>query len=276
MATVLRVAPLWDGTGSPPIPAAELRLEGGRVVAVGSRGSVSQPGDVVVERPDDTATPGFIDVHTHFCYPLDGEFQASATQPRRLAMLASGFRQAASWLAQGVTAARDVGTAFDLDIQLKELIATGRRPGPRLAASGRMLTMTGGKRNPWDHMKEEISGATEARAWTRRHLKNGPDVIKLYCTTLLEENVATYLQRALATPDGAPDPGRWASLRRTRSAPSPTRPTSSDAPWPPTPPPRSASPWRCAAGSTPSSTDPTSTTPASTSSSRPAPRWCPR
>lgn len=212
MATVLRVARLWDGTGSPPIPAAELRLEGGRVVAVGSRGSVSQPGDVVVERPDDTATPGFIDVHTHFCYPLDGEFQASATQPRRLAMLASGFRQAASWLAQGVTAARDVGTAFDLDIQLKELIATGRRPGPRLAASGRMLTMTGGKRNPWDHMKEEISGATEARAWTRRHLKNGPDVIKLYCTTLLEENVATYLQRALATPDGAPDPGRWASL----------------------------------------------------------------
>jgi imidazolonepropionase-like amidohydrolase len=212
MATVLRVGRLVDGSGAPASTDAELRLEAGRIVALGARGSVTQPGDVVVERPHATATPGFIDVHTHFCYPLDGEFQTNATRPNRLAMLASGFRQAASWLSQGVTAARDVGTAFDLDIQLKELIAAGRRPGPRLAASGRMMTMSGGKRTPWDHMKDEVSGATEARAWTRRHLKNGPDVIKLYCTTLLEENVADYLRRALATPEGAPDPGRWASL----------------------------------------------------------------
>jgi imidazolonepropionase-like amidohydrolase len=212
MATLLRVGRLWDGSGAPAVADAELRLEGGRVVGVGPRGTLEQPGDQVVDRRDATATPGFIDVHTHFCYPLDGEFQSSAAQPRKLAMLAAGFRQAASWLAQGVTAARDVGTPFDLDIELKELIAAGRRPGPRLAASGRMMTMTGGRRNAADHMKEEVSGATEARLWARTHLKRGPDVLKLYCTTLLEENVADYLKRALAAPEGAPDPGRWASL----------------------------------------------------------------
>ena len=105
-----------------------------------------------------------------------------------------------------------VGTPFDLDIDLKWLIEKRPAMGPRLAAAGHMMTMTGGKRTPWDHMKEEISGADEARKWARTQIKNGADLIKLYCTTLLEEDVATYLAAVLALPEGAPDPGRWASL----------------------------------------------------------------
>jgi imidazolonepropionase-like amidohydrolase len=211
-ATVVRVARLFDGTGAPPRERVELRLEGGRVRAVGPHGTLAEPGDAVVDRPGLTATPGFHDVHTHFCYPRHGDFQRPTAVPGRLGMLVGGFAEAASWLRQGVTTARDVGTAFDLDIGLAELIADGRRPGPRLAPAGRMMTMTGGKRNAYDFMKDEVSGATQAREWTRRHLKDGAVVIKLYCTTLLEEDVAGYLARALATPDGERDPGRWASL----------------------------------------------------------------
>jgi imidazolonepropionase-like amidohydrolase len=210
--TVLRVGRLVDGTGGRARERAELRIVDGRIDAIGDHGSLVQPGDIVVERLALTCTPGFLDVHTHMCYPVHGEFQRSSATPGRLGMLVQGFEQAGSWLRQGVTTARDVGTAFDLDIELAELISDGRVPGPRLAPAGRMMTMTGGKRNAHDHMKDEVSGAVAARRWTREHLKRGAVVIKLYCTTLLEEDVAGYLARALASPEGAPDPGRWASL----------------------------------------------------------------
>ena len=211
-ATVLRVARLFDGVDGSTRERAELRIEDGRLRAIGDHGTLLREGDTLVERLDLSCTPGFLDIHTHFCYPVYGDFQRPTSTPARLGMLAQGFAQAASWLHQGVTAARDVGTSFDLDIELAELIAAGSVPGPRLAPAGRMLTMTGGKRNAFDHMKDEVSGAVAARRWTREHLKRGAVVIKLYCTTLLEEDVAGYLRRALATPDGAPDPGRWASL----------------------------------------------------------------
>jgi imidazolonepropionase-like amidohydrolase len=212
MATVLRVGHLIDGTGAAPLRDAEIRFEGTRITGVGPQNSQARAGDTVHDHPGWTATPGFTDLHTHFCYPVDGEFQTAAMVPNRVHLLVLGFRAAERWLAQGVTTARDVGTPFDLDIELKELLAEGVATGPRLVAAGRMLTMVGGRRTPYDFMKEEISGATAAREWTRRHLKDGADVIKLYCTTLLEADVGAYLQRALELPEGQPDPGRWASL----------------------------------------------------------------
>lgn len=211
-ATTLRVARLIDGTGTPPMDHAEIRIVDGRIDATGPQGSVARPDDHIIDRTDATCAPGFIDVHTHFCFPRFGDFQRPTATPPRMAMLAGGVEEAASWLQQGSTSARSVGQAFDLDIGLAECIAAGLTAGPRLAPAGRMMTMTGGKRNAYDHLKDEVSGATEARRWAREHLKRGAVVLKLYCTTLLEEDVAGYLERALATPDGAPDPGRWASL----------------------------------------------------------------
>ncbi len=210
--TVVRVGRLFDGRDGAVRDRAELRIEAGRVTDVGDHGTLQRPGDDLIERLDATCTPGFLDIHTHFCYPIHGDFQRPTSTPGRLGMLTQGIAQANSWLQQGVTAARDVGTSFDLDIELAELIAAGSVAGPRLAPAGRMLTMTGGKRNAFDHMKDEVSGAVAARRWTREHLKRGAVVIKLYCTTLLEEDVAGYLRRALAAPEGARDPGRWASL----------------------------------------------------------------
>ena len=56
------------------------------------------------------------------------------------------------------------------------------------------MTMVGGCRTPWDKMKEEINGVEEARTFARKHFAGGADLVKLYMTTLLEENVAEYLE----------------------------------------------------------------------------------
>jgi imidazolonepropionase-like amidohydrolase len=212
MATVLRVGQLIDGKGNAPMQQAEIRFEGRTICGVGPYGTQSRAGDEIEAYPEATATPGFIDLHSHICTLTDGPFQKSAAEPSRVAMVVKGFEAAQTYLRQGVTTIRDVGTPFDLDIEIKELIEAGVVPGPRMVAAGRMMTMTGGKRTPWDYLKEEVTGETAAREWARKHLKDGADVIKLYCTTLLEEDVGSYLKRVLEQPPGAPDPGRWASL----------------------------------------------------------------
>jgi imidazolonepropionase-like amidohydrolase len=212
MGQILRVGQLIDGTGKPSQSNVEVFVEAGRIAGIGPLHAHDTAGHTVADHSTQTLVPGFIDLHTHFLYLTNHEFQKSELRPNRAAMVQKGIETARQWLEQGVTMARDVGTPFDLDIDLKWLMAGRPQMGPRLVAAGRMMTMTGGKRTPWDFMKDEVSGADEARRWARAHIKEGADLVKLYCTTLLEEDVATYLAAVLALPEGAPDPGRWASL----------------------------------------------------------------
>lgn len=212
MGTVIRVARLIDGTGGPPLENAEVLVCNGRVAGFGPQGTHPVNDNAVQDFKNLTAMPGMIDLHTHFCFSPDAGFQTTEESPNRVNMMLSGFEMARSWLEQGVTTARDLGTPFDMDIGLKELIVERPSLGPRLVTAGRMMTMSGGKRNAFDYMKDEVTGPNEARRWTRNHMKEGADVIKLYCTTLLEESVLEYVKRALAQPDDAPDPGRWASF----------------------------------------------------------------
>ncbi len=210
--TIVRVGTVIDGTGAAPISGAELHIQDGRIARVGKDQIGTESQELVYDYSHLTALPGFIDLHSHFCYPIHGEFQKAEQNPNQVDMVTLGFKAARSWLEQGVTTARVVGTHFDLDFGLRELVAQRPDLGPRIVAAGRMMTMTGGKRTPWDVLKEEVSGAAEARRWSRAHFARGADLVKLYCTTLLEEDVAGYLKRKLALPEDAPDPGRWASL----------------------------------------------------------------
>jgi imidazolonepropionase-like amidohydrolase len=210
--TLIRTGRLIDGTGGPVHENWSLLVRDGLIRAIGPDATLDAPHATVIDLTAGVVTPGFIDVHTHFCYIHEAAFQQSAQQPNRMAMLLAGADNAAEWLHQGVTTTRLVGTPFDMDIELRTVARGEKLPAPRMACAGRMMTMVGGRRNAWDFMKEEINGADEARRWTRAHLGRGADLVKLYCTTLLEENVGDYLARALALPDDAPDPGRWSSL----------------------------------------------------------------
>lgn len=213
MTTTLLVGKLIDGTGAPPLTNARLTLDHGQVIAIDQFGPQdSLPSDHLHDYRHTTALPGFIDLHAHYCYPVDDGFQTTPHHLNRIEMVALGFQSAQNALREGVTTARVLGTHFDLDFGLRDVIEGQPSLGPRLLAAGRMMTMTGGRRTPWDYLKDEVTGAAEARRWARAHLARGADLIKLYCTTLLEEDVAKYLQRKHSLPDGAPDPGHWGCL----------------------------------------------------------------
>ena len=47
------------------LPAADLRIEDGRIAAIGPAGTLAQPGDMVIDCRDALVMPGLVNVHTH-------------------------------------------------------------------------------------------------------------------------------------------------------------------------------------------------------------------
>jgi predicted amidohydrolase YtcJ len=76
-AVILTNGKVW--TGDPKRPWAEaVKIEGGRIVAVGSNAEIGKEGSLV-DLKGRLAVPGFIDNHTHF---IDGGFELSRVQLR--------------------------------------------------------------------------------------------------------------------------------------------------------------------------------------------------
>ena len=47
------------------LPAADIRIDGTTIAAIGAPGSLARPGDDVIDATDTLATPGLVNVHTH-------------------------------------------------------------------------------------------------------------------------------------------------------------------------------------------------------------------
>ncbi|SJZ69004.1 5-methylthioadenosine/S-adenosylhomocysteine deaminase [Enhydrobacter aerosaccus] len=47
------------------LPAADIRIEGARIAAIGAAGTLAQPADQVIDASEALVTPGLVNVHTH-------------------------------------------------------------------------------------------------------------------------------------------------------------------------------------------------------------------
>ena len=175
--TVFRNARLVDGTGAPPRAGIDVVLEGGRIASVG--GSVAVGDAEVIELQGRTLMPGLIDCHVHLTFAAEAqEVERAATIPvPDLAWTAA--TNARETLEGGVTTVRDVGARASVAIRLREAIAAGRVPGPRMRAAGAIICMTGG--HGW-FIGREADGPDDVRRAVREQLKAGADCIKFTAT----------------------------------------------------------------------------------------------
>ncbi len=123
-----------------------------------------------------TAIPGMIDVHTHMTYVLDNRVAQAA---RAAAMVFLAQENARKTLETGVTTVRDLGAADYADIAMRDLIAQGQMPGPRMFVAGYGLQITRG-RTPSPNTAD---GVTEVLRVVRQQVGAGADVIKMYGST---------------------------------------------------------------------------------------------
>lgn len=154
-------------------------LEGGRIAGFGA-GNGSRSGDrtsrFIYENA--FALPGLIDSHVHM--GIDPHIRVAAQQDvpadqRRRDMRA----RALAMVRCGITTARDLGGGDGAEIDLRDAIARGETPGPRLLCAGQPVTTPGGHCHFWGG---EAADLDAGRAVIDRQVERGADWIKLMAT----------------------------------------------------------------------------------------------
>ena len=82
-------------------------------------------------------------------------------------------------LRAGITTMRDMGGYRFVDLDLRNAIAAGMVPGPRLLCSGKVIATTGGHIY---YVAREADGPDEVRKAAREQLKAGADFVKVMCS----------------------------------------------------------------------------------------------
>ena len=171
----LRSIHLIDGRGSTRDRMTVL-IQGGRIAAVGPDREISVPRGA--ETPDVrgmAVLPGLIDCHVHLCLGAEADVVRTIEQeaPALTTLKASQF--ARQTVEAGFTTVRDVGCRDHSIFALKQAIADGLLPGPRIVAAGLAICMTGGHAR---FIGREADGPVEVVTAVREQLAAGAEVIK--------------------------------------------------------------------------------------------------
>jgi imidazolonepropionase-like amidohydrolase len=189
---VLREASVLDESGSFSGPA-DIHVADGRVAAVGPRLTCAEAAEH--DFSGLFVMPGMFDCHLHLAMSTLDLREALSTPVTQWALEAAG--NARRTLAAGVTFVRDLA---GLDAGIRDSIARGFVPGPRIQTSIVMLSQTGGHGDGflpgpgWEmspgylmpdypgRPPQVVNGVEEMRSAVRTLIRAGADWIKLATT----------------------------------------------------------------------------------------------
>jgi imidazolonepropionase-like amidohydrolase len=192
-AVVVRAARLFDGASDTVVSGGvAVLVEGGKIRAVGKTVTVPA-GAEVIDLGDVTLLPGLIDAHTHLGMQSSDNWAQDQVDmlrrhPAEQAYYAGTY--ARRTLEAGFTTVRDLGAAMDfVDVSLRNAIAAGLVPGPRMLVAVHALGATGGHADMDPYPTDRVippgvpegicNGADACRAAVRFQAKAGADVIKV-------------------------------------------------------------------------------------------------
>ena len=159
--------------------ADALLLRGDRIVAVGEGADLARRlsrQDTRIDCAGATALPGLIDAHVHLELNPDDRSPPLRTDPGQRPLMAA---RALAMVNAGITTARDLGGGAWLELALRDRIAAGQTPGPRLLCAGQPITCPGGHCHFWGG---EAAGLNDALVVMQRQIDRGADLIKVMAT----------------------------------------------------------------------------------------------
>jgi imidazolonepropionase-like amidohydrolase len=184
---VLRPARVFDGEAMHE--GWSVRVKDDRIDDAGPNLSVT--GAKIVDLPGATLMPGLVEGHSHvLLHPYNETVWNDQVAREGLALRAArAVNHLRSTLLAGFTTIRELGTegAGYADVELKQAVAQGIIPGPRILASTRAIVATGsyapkGFAPEWrvPQGAEEADGVDSLTRVVRDQIGRGADWIKLY------------------------------------------------------------------------------------------------
>lgn len=191
--TLLHCGHLLDVRSGKLLSQQTIVVEKDRITAVqAGYTAASGPQDKVINLEGRTVLPGLIDCHVHLeSTPSRNSFREGFTlNPADVAFRAQG--NALTTLRAGFTTVRDCGGS-GVNTSLRNAVAQGLVPGPRIYSAGMAISATGGHMDETDGLSEDqivkaghpinlANGPDQCREAVREQFKRGADLIKIAST----------------------------------------------------------------------------------------------
>src|SRR2546428_9960668 len=190
--SLLKPARIWDGQAAALRDGWVVLVRGEKIEAVGPASEVKVPADArVIDLPGTTLIPGLIEAHSHvLLHPYSETSWNDQVAHEALALrIARATNHLRNTLRAGFTTIRDLGTegAGYADVGLRDAVAQGIIPGPRMLVVTRAIVATGsyapkGYAAEWrvPQGAEEADGVDSLIRGVRDQIGKGADWIKVY------------------------------------------------------------------------------------------------
>jgi imidazolonepropionase-like amidohydrolase len=187
----------------PPRGPSTVIVENGHVVRI-ENGITAPTGTTIVDQRSRTVLPGMTDVHVHLTGNSGEPWYIGYTQSRSNPYAATvGLTHALEMARGGFTTVRDLGGNTAAVIAVRDAVAEGRFPGPRIKVSGDPLSIIGGHADPATALPPELASAV-----SQAHLTDGVCTGTQQCQEMVRKLAAAGVDviKVMAT-GGVLDPG---------------------------------------------------------------------
>jgi imidazolonepropionase-like amidohydrolase len=171
-------------------------VENGRIARIDA-GFTAPAGATVVDERGRTVMPGMTDAHVHLTGTSGEPWYNQYTKRRSVPYDTTiGLTHALEMARGGFTTVRDLGGNTSAVIAIRDAVAEGRFPGPRIRVAGQPLSIIGGHADPTTGLPPELAsamdeahldpsvctGAEECQKVVRQLAAAGVDWIKIMAT----------------------------------------------------------------------------------------------
>ena len=160
--------------------SCDVLIEGQKIKGIYACGQCGESVSQVLDLQGKYLLPGFFDLHVHFSLSGGDTLIDNAKTPVQQAFDAAKF--AKDSLMAGFTTIRDVGSYYNVAIELRNAINEGKIIGPNIYASGRIVTATESGNSFFSGLYSEADGEQEIWKAVRGEMKEGADFIKIMGT----------------------------------------------------------------------------------------------
>ena len=180
----------------PALGASTVIVENDRIARI-EDGFTAPAGATVIDERSRTVMPGMTDVHVHLTQTSGTPWYAYFTKKYSIPYATTlGLTHALEMARGGFTTVRDLGGDASAVVAVRDAVAEGRFPGPRIRVSGDPLSIVGGHADAATGLPPELAhavndahlspavctGVQQCQEVVRRLAAEGVDVVKIMAT----------------------------------------------------------------------------------------------